>query len=431
MIKKIFLNLLLIAVIVYPATALAISDAQKQVLGSGIYYFNTDGNTSCSAVSSETGTGPLLGVNFPDVANPSDLVSRIDKFISDTQPASPFAGLGNEFVAAGQKYDVNPAMVVGIANKEESLGTTHEPANVDNHNSFGATGVSGFQTVDGYASFPSFESSIDPITLYIANTYVHADPNSPHYATSVLDLMKNGYTPGSNYATAAAVTIAVMHKILDGITETGTTGATTSTDPGSFTPGSTTDSQCQSSINYQTGANGYDLNNMAHFYQCDSQWATKPYGSKYAGDPAETICQSGCGITSLAMVLGTLAGATDTPLTLADKYGNQYHNGGGTDWGLWLVAAKDYGLQESDLGTDLNQAASIVRQGGLVIISVDAGYFTSGSHLMVIRAVDDQGNFYLADPNGPNNPRQDENKPFTADFLRSQGNMLHLFGFTK
>lgn len=428
-------SLLFIVFLLSSQAASAISTNQQNVFNSGIYYFNTEDTGVCSdLVSGETGSGPLFGLAFPDVQDPNELVTRIDNFIKNIQPGSPFVGLGNLFVAAGQKYDINPAMVVGIANKEESLGTANQPANLINHNSFGATGISGFPTVDGYASFPSFEASIDPINKYLAETYVHAEPGSAHYATTVLELMKNGYTPGSNYAIAAKQTLDVMHKILDGITETGgsTTGPTTS-----FTPGETTVSQCSSSGGYQAGANGYNLsgqNSMAHFYQCDPQWGSHPYGTGKT-----SICEGGCGIASLAMVVATLSdkGGNETPLTLADRYGDTYHTDG-TSWALWPVAAQDYNLKYRNIGADFGEAATIIRQGGLIIIPVNSSggnYFTTDSHLMVIRAVDDQGNFYLADPNAPGNKsnrgHDTENTAYSADFLRTHGFMNNLFAFTR
>jgi len=177
------------------------------------------------------------------------------------------------------------------------------------------------------------------------------------------------------------------------------------------------------------GANGYDLDKMTVFDQNDPKWASKPYG-----EGKTSIGASGCGITSLAMVVSTLTGKKETPLTLAKKYGDQYHGAEGTTWGLWPVAADEYNLKFDDLGTDLNQAASAVKSGGLVIISVDAGEFTGGGHLMVIRAVDDEGNFLLADPNYSGNKshgKDTNNKAYSADFLRTQGALKHLWSFSK
>jgi hypothetical protein len=167
---------------------------------------------------------------------------------------------------------------------------------------------------------------------------------------------------------------------------------------------------------------------MVSYDQGDSRWANVPYG-----DGKSPIADSGCGPTSLAMVGATLLNNTAiTPETVAIKYGNQYHIAEGTSWGLFPVYAADNNLGFKDLGTDLNAAAGIIRSGGLVVISVDPGYFTSAGHLMVIRAVNPDGTlFYLADPNGDGVHGDSETRGFSADFLRSQGSMKHLWGYTK
>jgi hypothetical protein len=191
--------------------------------------------------------------------------------------------------------------------------------------------------------------------------------------------------------------------------------------------------ECPSDSEGTPGANGWELqgpNAMVYYGQCDPKWANVAYGTGKS-----SICEGGCGITSMAMVVATLSseGKNETPETLAKKYGDVYHTSDGTSWALWPVAARDYGLQEQSLGTDLNKAADIVKAGGLVIISVDPGEFTSGGHIMVIRAVTDDGKFLLADPNNAGSPASnDTNKtPYSADFLRTQGSLKGLWSFTK
>lgn len=185
-------------------------------------------------------------------------------------------------------------------------------------------------------------------------------------------------------------------------------------------------SECSGSTG---GANGFELNQMKVFDQCDPKWANEEYG-----EGKSPICEGGCGITSMAMVVATLKDSSQTPKTMSDKYGDRFHGSSGTDWGLWPVAARDFGLKYKDLGVDLNKAKDIIKSGGMVIISVNAGEFTSGGHLMVIRAVDDEGNFYLADPNYKGNKgkgKDTNNKAYSADFLKNQGALKHLWGFSK
>ena len=162
---------------------------------------------------------------------------------------------------------------------------------------------------------------------------------------------------------------------------------------------------------------------MAHFYQCDPKWKNSLYGSW-------SICDNGCGITSVAMVVDTLKNLNFTPDYYATKYGS-YDTQGGSSWNLFPAVEKDYGLKEADLGTDLTSAADYIRTGGLVIISVRAGAFTTGGHLMVIRAIDASGNFYLANPGAYFDANSTETTGYSASYLTNQGALYHLFGFKK
>lgn len=639
------LYLLAALLVLLPMPAGALSAAQKKVFQSGIYYFDvTSDGQACFPVGTETGNGPLYGLQFPGVSDPNELAIRINKFINDYQPNSPFKNLGAKFVEAGQKYNVNPAMMIGLAVKEQSLGTSGAPSNVINHNSFGMTGIKGLPTVNGYAYFDSFEASIDPANRYMSETYIV--PGSPHYSTSILEMMR-AYTPPSPEGSTKK-TLDVMHKILDGI---GTSnGGTVTSSPATvdvaavakkyglhsamvkqingpvidsynvdqqpnapasvlkliiadlflqknpspsesdkkimqqmlqysdnnaanslmdktglpltaaarqrgynqtnidahydanatkvingttvsdltkamenifngtgdgygaakeylinsaekfglnsyankwggvagdstgkpvtgnsavFEVGSTKyiitmyineryDSPSSSSVTkirsatndiyegingspsittpspsqtgcqnqnsgLQGGANGYEMSQMVSYDQGDPQWASEPYGSGKT-----SISKSGCGPTALAMIGATLLGdKTITPLSLAKQYGDKYHGGEGTDWALFPVFAKDYGLNIKNIGKDFGAAAQIIRSGGLVLISVNKNsYFTKGGHLMVIRAVTADGTgFYLADPAGDGAKGDSETRAFPADFLVNEGQLMNLWGF--
>lgn len=167
---------------------------------------------------------------------------------------------------------------------------------------------------------------------------------------------------------------------------------------------------------------------MVSYDQTDTLWANHPYGSGKS-----PLANSGCGPTSLAMIAATLLrDSSITPVVVGDRYGDQYHIKGGSSWGLFPVFASDYNLRFTDLGTNLDGAAEIVRNGGLVVISADPGYFTNTGHLMVIRAVSQDGTeFYLTDPNGDGLKNDSETRSFTANFLRSSGAMKHLWGYSK
>jgi hypothetical protein len=396
----------------------------------------------CTTTSTNpVGGGPLYGLTFPEISNTQDLINNINSFATGT----PFAGMGQEFVQYGQQYNVNPALVVGIAWKETNLGTA-KGVKGDTNDAFGLTGPFSFNGVQypvnsyDFVIFSSFEAGIQPINYYISSAYL--TPGTPRYSTTVLEMMVNGYTPtgvnaqGTGGAQIAAdATLDVMSKLFDGI----------ALDPSAKpTPDTTVTDPCtgQTTPVTSAGAYGWDMsgpNAMITYNMEVEPWLSDPY----PGVAGDTIGSAGCGPTSIAMVVATLTGnSTITPAIIADRYGPEYHDSDGTEWGIFPVIAQDYGLHDIGLGTDLSAAAQILEQGGLVIISVGPGVFTSGrcpvcGHFMVIRAVTpDGGNFYLNNPDSyPPYPGtgNDDVIAYSASFLQNadQGHMTQLWGFTK
>lgn len=182
------------------------------------------------------------------------------------------------------------------------------------------------------------------------------------------------------------------------------------------------------------GAFGWDLdgsNAMVYYAQTDKRWADKSYG-------IGTIEDCACGPTSMAMIAATLNGDSSiTPPEVAKYY---YEHGGqvggehcGSNW-AWEILASKYGLNMKNIGVDFNETANTLKSGGLILVSVGAGTFTSGGHLMVIRKVSEDGNsFYLADPYSDEGRTHGESnkKAYTIDELRSDGNLRNMWSFTK
>ena len=404
----------------------AISQNQRNLYSQGVLYYNYDGGVGCNnQLTDYIGTGPANGLTFPDVTSVSDLVNNINQYIYNTRPNSPFVNMGAKFVAAGQAYEVNPALVVALAYKEEGLGTADTYSNNVSHDSFGVTGIAGFSNDKyGFVVFDSFEASIDPVTKYVSDGYVKS--SGTYYSTSVHQMMTH-YTPDGIDA-ATQITLDVMNKILDPIVSNANSSVDqTLSDIQSACGTSNQSSQNGASgVSYNDSANGFSLTGssaMAHYYQCDPKWANSPYG-------AWSICNNGCGITSVTMVVDTLKNLNLTPDYYANRYA-AYDTAQGSSWSLFPKVAADYGLHETDLGVSLSSAADYIRSGGLVIISVGHGAFTSGGHLMVIRAIDSSGKFYLANPGDTNNQSHTETTGYSASYLINQGALYHLWGFKK
>lgn len=142
------------------------------------------------------------------------------------------------------------------------------------------------------------------------------------------------------------------------------------------------------------------------YLQTDPKWKNIPYA--VSGESA-TIGGSGCGPTSMAMVLATWADNRVTPKTecawaLAHGYKAKAH---GTYYSYFVPAAKRYGLSctqlngasiEGNAGSGLHaQVKSFLSQGDLIIACMGKGNWTKSGHFVVLWDV--QGDVaYINDP---------------------------------
>ncbi len=116
-----------------------------------------------------------------------------------------------------------------------------------------------------------------------------------------------------------------------------------------------------------------------------------------------SICTSGCGVTSAAMVAATLTqNSSITPETVNSSATVGTDCGGyGTNASLFTHIASNNGLETKNISTK-KQIKSVLDSGGLVIANV-AGVFgsgtygTTGGHYVVIRGYGDK-DVYIADP---------------------------------
>lgn len=149
------------------------------------------------------------------------------------------------------------------------------------------------------------------------------------------------------------------------------------------------------------------INDPVYYSQHDSEWGSNSYGSG-------TISSSGCGPTSIAMVISTLTDKKVTPDQMAkEAEDNGYKTSGGTDSNFFYYVAKEYGFKIRPRTSNINNALDALKSGNcMVIVSVtkkgsslnsnSEGYFTGGGHFMVITAVDDNNNVTVYDPNAGN-----------------------------
>lgn len=134
------------------------------------------------------------------------------------------------------------------------------------------------------------------------------------------------------------------------------------------------------------------------YLQYEGDWATKNYG------PA-SYASSGCGPTSLAMVIASLVDPSITP----DKVGALLVSrgyriaGAGTAEGFVTGVQNDFGYYAEQYSCSeegiKEKVDECLRTGGAVVWSSGSQPFTSQGHFMAMRGITADGKWLLADPN--------------------------------
>lgn len=139
------------------------------------------------------------------------------------------------------------------------------------------------------------------------------------------------------------------------------------------------------------------LNNFPFLLQNDSRWGAQQYTS--TGDSSQTIGSSGCGTTSMAMILRSFGNSVTPVDTSSYSVQNGYRTANsGTGWGFFSSIGNKYGLTTEDLGKDTNAVAASLAAGKPVIASMGKGVFTKSGHYIVLSGTDANGNILVNDP---------------------------------
>ena len=154
------------------------------------------------------------------------------------------------------------------------------------------------------------------------------------------------------------------------------------------------------------GLTGSGSSNIPLFHQWDSRWGSNPYGR------SGTICSSGCGPTSAAMILtglqGNLTGIdtnndgiADPAETAAYSVAHGYRvEGQGTSWGYFGDIASKAGLNSKQYSvSQYEEVYELLKQGKPVIASMGPGHFTKSGHFIVLAYVLEDGRVKVNDPN--------------------------------
>lgn len=142
------------------------------------------------------------------------------------------------------------------------------------------------------------------------------------------------------------------------------------------------------------------------FHQWDERWGNNSYGS------GETIATSGCGPTSVAMIITGLQGKMDgldtngddivdpgeaASYSLAHGYRVQ---GQGTAWGFFADIGHKAGLNVREYSkSQYQQVYDELKKGNPIIASMGPGHFTQGGHFIVLVGLTEDGKIKVNDPN--------------------------------
>ena len=128
--------------------------------------------------------------------------------------------------------------------------------------------------------------------------------------------------------------------------------------------------------------------------QWDQRWGYGNYGESIIGI-------SGCGPTSLSMVITGLTGNKEiTPYEVA-KFAeeNEYYvPGSGTSWSLFTEGSRNYGVQGRELPLSETSIYNALQSGQPIIRSMRPGDFTTTGHIIVLTGIKD-GKITVNDPN--------------------------------
>jgi hypothetical protein len=442
-----------------PVNAAAFDDdcTEEQLRDLGVSFVNCDGEPfigECSVTGTVINGGgsssisQLLSLTFPTFSDEAAIISGIRSEITRRYSESNWIGLEQFIFDRSREQNVNPLFIVATGGLESSFGDSDAGRN--NNNYFGNK-----ETDRSYKYFSSPEEGIgwyiDRIPRYLSgelsngrykdvkNIYEYSSihqTGSIVYPGEPFDPEDQDDKPGNTadlWDPAMGVYISWdenannrpdvnpkykgntynplnyyrgVISIINGIT-----GENFPDTPGGV-------GECDTKT---AGANGWDLpgegpNPMFYYSQRSdgTDSAVQGYFGSLNYGPGP-IAHCGCGPVSWAMIVGTLKGddsiTPDIVANWASDNGFQIPNSSPCGGSLWWWENMG-GLSETRWGVKaksitIDQAANELRSGNLIMASAGPGPFTSGGHLLVMRAVTDDGKFLFADPNDYNDPRQE------------------------
>lgn len=141
----------------------AMSPGQNLLYQQGINYYDIN---FCSTEEDEglsAGSGKPDGASFPEL-DPKAMAEAINKYVAQTNNSSRLKNLGETIVAGAENSNINPFLIVAIAQKESSLSNPSDYNVSKGNNSFGRTATSSQPNFSGarlWYKWTSVKASVD------------------------------------------------------------------------------------------------------------------------------------------------------------------------------------------------------------------------------------------------------------------------------
>lgn len=148
---------------------------------------------------------------------------------------------------------------------------------------------------------------------------------------------------------------------------------------------------------------GGDYTGLIFYNQCDPKWGNLNYGPSgiNGNDGIGTICNSGCGPTSFAVIAANLKKNTSiTPKGTSDSAGKagMHVPGAGSSWSITNFLATKYGLSATRIDGTVAAINEYLDNGYMIHTSGKGGApFTPGGHYIAIVKKLDNGKWLVAD----------------------------------
>lgn len=411
--------LLGVLMVLAPATVYALTDAQQQIYNSGIYYFDTSGssNQGCSAAAPNSGSlDQFLRALITKEGTSGDPTShtpgssaygKYQYFDSTWQSqAQAYYPPASQYQHAS---DAPEAVQDAVAYLEFTVVSLHESGSVFkmalvHYQPSALTSVSVLNTVPSGNSLTPRQYANEVVNDFNGNSGAN------------IQLLYNEAPDFTTYAAKAGNPASLWAETLDSDNQLPPDTPSAGTVTASTAPAL---SVC--------GLGGISDDSFVFYNQND--YPNVPYGDS-------TVAYVGCGPTSVAMVVATLADSSVTPVQTA-AWGNA--NGGytpnvGSNSNMLVGGPEHWGLKVQSIGQDFNAAIATLKAGGLVIAggtspgSVDIPPFSTSGHVIVLRGLDSSGNFLIGNPAPSLQSGQDEG--FSNAQLLAAG-LQYMYGVTK